>query len=97
MADGGVITGPVSHLAGLFITPLVTITPDLVTQMGLDALIKHFRCGTNAANDVKPGDILTVYGQDYPVHMVNDWPFREHGAANQSRKELIVTEHQQGG
>lgn len=95
-ATEGRVTGPVSYLTGLFIEPLTQLTPDVVTQMGLDALIKHYATATDGANDVRDGDILTVAGRDYPVMNVTTWPWREFGATSQSKKRITVQEFQQG-
>jgi hypothetical protein len=96
VSTGGVVGEPTTYLAGLFVTELVPLTPDVVEQMGLTAKLKYYECDTDGDNDVQAGDVLVVRAREYPVRAVNTWPWREFGATSQSKKRLTVEERRQG-
>ena len=73
-ADGKV-SAPIENLTGISATPIYPVAPDLQRRMALDTPHTLVECFIEGSYDIKKGDMLVAGGIDYPIKVVEKYPF----------------------
>lgn len=76
LMTGGKTATPTAYLSGVVCTPLDPVFDDVKDEMVIETPYRMVQTFVDSGLDIKKGDILTVNGQDYPVHFVSPFEWR---------------------
>jgi hypothetical protein len=81
---------PAAYLTTLKCMPIDHTSRDTQNTFQLETPINYRQTMTLDTYDIKPGDVLTVSGVDYPIVYVQRWPAMP--GRNDAYKLLVLTE-----